>query len=638
MRYLLAVLCALSLVAAQSLYGGAMRPVFALPAFVLVGLAGVGAVFCFAKKTIFSPDLVCLFLVAAFAGWLIWREMTSPDYWLATNYFRLTLACLVIYLLFACVLANPYHRLAFLGGVLLLALLQSALAFWQATHRHEGFLLPWLSEQLRIWYSPRFNGQAHGFFLNKNQLAWFLNVGGFFSLAIACWGRWKITVKILCLYVALASFAAVVLTASRGGILGTAGGLLVFSGLSVVALAVGGRQQRIVPFVVLAAGIVMLVGMMVFVLRSGYVAQERFGQLLSDSYRAVTFSSALRQAQLDPLVGTGPGSFVYYGRQYRGSLSPADDIYAHNDWIQVTGDFGFPAVALLILVVLVHAANGWRGLLGILLEKRRSYERPLSHVLAITIGSLSCLAVFATHSFFDFNMQIPANALLAAAVLGMLGSVEHPGASAQRKARHTRLGWLSGYILVVACSCWLLLAVYQAARPEYYSLRAENALLRGEWRKTADFAAAGLSGGVSPALWAIKGEALLQIGRTAEQPAERQENYGAAVDALAKAVESAPKDWSYHVKFARALWRLGKLRQAEKEAFEAMRLNPFQAQAYDLYASILESRNDLSAAADASLLLRNLPGDYSWHNRYEDLRKRLELQRKNAQPSDSIQP
>ena len=45
MRYLLAVLCAVGIVAVQALYGGAMRPVFALPSLLLVaGVAMLGLV------------------------------------------------------------------------------------------------------------------------------------------------------------------------------------------------------------------------------------------------------------------------------------------------------------------------------------------------------------------------------------------------------------------------------------------------------------------------------------------------------------------------------------------------------------------------------------------------------------------
>ncbi len=121
MRYLLAILCALAIAAAQSLYGGVMRPVFALPAYLAVlGVAGILALSALFWRNIPFPALACVASVAAFAGWLFWREMESPDPWLASGYVRLTLACLVIYLLFACIITNPLHRLAFISLLLLL--------------------------------------------------------------------------------------------------------------------------------------------------------------------------------------------------------------------------------------------------------------------------------------------------------------------------------------------------------------------------------------------------------------------------------------------------------------------------------------------------------------------------------------
>jgi hypothetical protein len=226
MRYFLAVCCAFAVLSVQVLYGGAMRPVFALPGYLLVGLAGALALVAIFWRNVPSPSVSCLASVFGLAGWLIWREFGSPDPWLAQVYLRLTVACLVMYLLFACVLTNPYHRLAFICVLLFAAVVQSGAAGWQFTKRNAaGQMIPWLSEQLRLWYSES-NLRGHGTYLNGNHLVWFLNAAGLSALAVTCWGRWGLKTRIVCLYVALASFAGSVVTLSRGGYLGLGVGFM----------------------------------------------------------------------------------------------------------------------------------------------------------------------------------------------------------------------------------------------------------------------------------------------------------------------------------------------------------------------------------------------------------------------------
>jgi len=625
MRYLPAILCVLALAAAQGLYGGMLRPVFALPAFALVGAAGVLGVAGPFRKNISAPNFSCAGLVVALAGWLIWREIESPDPWLASGYLRLTLACLVVYLLFACVVTNPYHRLAFVAGLLVLAMGQTATGIWQVGHAHTGFPLPWFSEQLRQWYGPRFGQLAHGFYLNHNHLAWFLNAAGLVALALTCWGRWGATAKVLCLYVGLMSLAGSILSTSRGGLLSLAVGLGLFCLLSAMALVIGARNKRLVALLALLAGLVTMAGTGWYIYESSYEVQQRYNQLLDDPYRSSIIAVVGRQFQLEPLWGTGAGTFLYYGRQCRDLSTRYDDIYAHNDYAQLAADFGFPALALLLLAVLLHLANGWRGLEEVLRQRMVAYSRPQSHTAALLIAALSCLAVFATHSFFDFNMQIPANAMLAAAFLGMLANsgVEAAGSRVNRPGRVKRV---MGSLLTAGCGAWLLLAVWQAAGPEFHGLKAENALLVGDWEKASEMAQAGLAGGrAGPGLHGVLGESFLLQSLALDSSGARWKNYQAAAKEFSEAVQLAPMANNNHELLARALAKAGRLRRAEEEALEAIRLNPGQGQSYEFYAGILEQTGRLPEAARIYLLSAYY-GNANARKSFEAVEKKMRLQ------------
>jgi O-antigen ligase len=108
-------------------------------------------------------------------------------------------------------------------------------------------------------------------------------------------------------------------------------------------------------------------------------------------------------------VGTGLGTFAVAFRRYQTTLLNSFVDHAHNDYLEVTTDTGIlgaallfiPIIGLVIKMILAYAAA------------RSAYRRS---VLLACIGSAAALLV---HTTMDFNLQIPANALLFAVVLGI---------------------------------------------------------------------------------------------------------------------------------------------------------------------------------------------------------------------------
>jgi O-antigen ligase len=110
-----------------------------------------------------------------------------------------------------------------------------------------------------------------------------------------------------------------------------------------------------------------------------------------------------------PAVGTGLGTFVVAFRRYQTSSLDVVIDHAHNDYLEVATDTGIlgagllfiPIMGLLIKMILAYAGA------------RSAYRRS---VLLACIGSTAALLI---HTTMDFNLQIPANALLFAVVLGI---------------------------------------------------------------------------------------------------------------------------------------------------------------------------------------------------------------------------
>lgn len=627
MRHLIAILCALALVAAQALYGGVLRPVFALPCYMILGVAGVLSLAILFQRNTPLPSLSCILSTLGLAAWLLWRSSWSPDPWVAAPYERLIVACLVMYLIFACAVVNPRARMTFVAILLVSAMVQSAVGAWQFVNRHDTMPLPWMSEYLKAAYATRLNGRAHGFYLNANHLAWFLNAAWAFALPVAIWSRFGIKTKLIVFYLALVSLIAALFTVSRGGVIALVFGLAVFAILSAYVLLIGARGRRPLALFVLCLGLVVTGAVAVNIYGRSFTAQDRFSRLLEDDFRPRVSNAALRQFQQEPFFGTGAGTFLYYGRQYRETLSFHDDIFAHNDWMQFTGDFGFPALALLIITLLLHLGSGLQSFTYVLKERMFLGSKPQSDAAALLLAAFVALAMFSIHSLFDFNMQLPANALLAAACLGIIANAGVERETKPRRWLRVSYRWTSG-LLIVSTGIFLLYLTLKALPAEVAWLKAENSLYERDWESAIAYAQDGIdAGAIHPRLYRAVGEGYIGMVDSHSDLKNRWTQLQAAVGAFTRSVQLAPLDYETRFRLADALGRVGLYRQAEEEAQEAIRLSPVQGYPYAVYASILAKSGRLEELQEAERLYgcyNALPRPASRDEEIKELRQRIE--------------
>jgi hypothetical protein len=120
-------------------------------------------------------------------------------------------------------------------------------------------------------------------------------------------------------------------------------------------------------------------------------------------------------------TGIGPGHFDYRFRSVRPQEIQLQPDRAHNDFLNTLVDWGIIGLGLVVgaLIVLVASvAAAWRHLGGVAadLGHRRSNR------FAFTLGASVGLVALGLHSFVDFNMHIPANAMLAVALMALLAA------------------------------------------------------------------------------------------------------------------------------------------------------------------------------------------------------------------------
>lgn len=136
--------------------------------------------------------------------------------------------------------------------------------------------------------------------------------------------------------------------------------------------------------------------------------QPRIVALLSDG-RTVAGRVAFRMFAASPLLGVGLGTFgELFPRFLRGDALLA---YAHNDYAQWLAETGLVGAGIASALV-------WQLLKGFIGFFKAHNHRDR----ALLAGQWAGLAALSLHSFFDWNLHIPANALLACIVAGLAGA------------------------------------------------------------------------------------------------------------------------------------------------------------------------------------------------------------------------
>ena len=112
-----------------------------------------------------------------------------------------------------------------------------------------------------------------------------------------------------------------------------------------------------------------------------------------------------------PLTGTGSGTFTHVYPSMKSEAVVTSRIYnnAHNDILQFLSEYGLPAFLVLCWIVgyaLANVVNAMR--------KRHSH-----FAKGIGFGSMMAIIALMIHSTVDFNLQIPANAMMFMLVLAL---------------------------------------------------------------------------------------------------------------------------------------------------------------------------------------------------------------------------
>jgi O-antigen ligase len=138
------------------------------------------------------------------------------------------------------------------------------------------------------------------------------------------------------------------------------------------------------------------------------VGRFSLDNLLQDG-RPRYWTTVMRIVKDFPLFGTGLGTFGLVYEAYETLGLSGMLVHAHNDYLEYLSELGILGFALLaagVLFITVDSFLTW--------AKRRNPE-----VKSLALGGLVSVFVMLVHSLTDFNLHIPANALLFTMILSL---------------------------------------------------------------------------------------------------------------------------------------------------------------------------------------------------------------------------
>jgi O-antigen ligase/cytochrome c-type biogenesis protein CcmH/NrfG len=272
----------------------------------------------------------------------------------------------------------------------------------------------WLTGSPHVWHFVRqgYESRGSGTYICPNHLAGFLEMICPLAICFTLLRGFGAVTRILFAYASFVMLVGIASTGSRAGWLAAAVGVAV---LSVILI-----RKRSHLWAALA--LLLVVGGTGHWLYSRILRPRIQQGALTGKYEDIRFRvwTAARQMWLEhPWVGIGPDHFDFRYRNYR---PPQWDMQgrpgrAHNDYWNTLADWGVIGLILVLLPVAVGGAGivvSWRYL-------QRAGELSGSRI-SVVLGSAIGLVSILVHSFFDFNMHIPANAFLAVTLLALIAA------------------------------------------------------------------------------------------------------------------------------------------------------------------------------------------------------------------------
>ena len=260
-----------------------------------------------------------------------------------------------------------------------------------------------LSSTTKLYWirTPRFGGWIYGPYVNHNHYAglmeMLLPIPLVFAFSRYARGRLRWAAASSAAFMG----ATIFLSGSRGGMVAFALQVAVFLWFLFRERAAGRAAFLMAAFLVISLASIAWIGGSEVTARLSTITASKHSDLANDIRFKINRDTLHMFAQR-PIFGWGLGTFETVYPQFRSFYTNFLVDKAHNDYLQLLAETGVLGFAIMIWFLISALRRA--------LRKIRNWPSDVngSVALAVVIGITGILV----HSFVDFNLEIPANALL----------------------------------------------------------------------------------------------------------------------------------------------------------------------------------------------------------------------------------
>lgn len=402
----------LGLVLAILVYGPLATGAVRTPDFLVLQGLTLGVMCLWAVRLWVSPKPQWLWppvcwAVLAFAIYAVVRYFFADIEYVA----RQEMIQVVMYAFLFFAIINNLHRQSQIKIVTLtLIFLAMAISFYA--------IFQFVTDSDKVWnFVKPYPHRGSGTFISPNNLGGFLEMILPLGLAWTLVSRLKPVPRILAGYASLMILAGIAVSVSRGAWIATALVLLVLFSILIFR-----RTYRIpaalLLFVMIGAGIYFIPRTHFFKQRAEQLAA---GGKIDDDARFDLWGPAVKLWKQNPWWGIGADHYNYRFRAFRPQGIQLQPDRVHNDYLNTLTDYGVAGFALVLAALALVAVGAFRTWPHV---RRTPGDLGSKHSnkFALVIGASLGLLAILFHSVVDFNMHIPANAILAVTLLAFLSS------------------------------------------------------------------------------------------------------------------------------------------------------------------------------------------------------------------------
>ena len=329
----------------------------------------------------------------------------------------------------------PPHR-----SLLPLIVALFVVGFAEAVYGLSGYLNQ--SDYL-LWFRKKYYlDSVTGTYINRNHFAGLMSLCipvslGLFATRIGSRAGHYGALSLYFLFLGLVVMVlGLIFSMSRMGQFSLFAGIVFVGALYIASLVRRGRRRG--SMLVIASLLVLCLGGLWGTWKGLGPVEERW-KTIEASYedRSIIWQSTIKLFRNFPLAGTGLGTYELAYPPYKPDKLGAVIVdHAHNDYLEFLSEVGLagfiPWLAFFLLF-LVFTIRAW-------------FRRRNTFSIFIGAGGLAATVALLVHSLADFNLQIPANAMLLFLVMGLTwrvvntsmeqkSSMEHGATEAARSDR-----------------------------------------------------------------------------------------------------------------------------------------------------------------------------------------------------------